>query len=153
MGVEMPKWLKITLIVTGAVLIVTIVGGFLAARAVKRGVENFEANVEQATTEGKEFGSAATLAGCLDEGVRRTADCGGVNITCAPLAGAFIWGCVEAAPYDHTFCSTVPDAEDNDAVMEWGRHVCGARGQPDNNYCIIALATVPGFCTARLNVP
>ncbi len=147
----MPKWLKITLIVAGAVLIVLVAGGFLAARAVKQGIDNFEADAEQATAAGKEFGATGTLPDCVEAGVQRTSDCSLTNLTCAPLASTFLWGCLEAAPFDPSFCNAVPDAEDNDAVIDWAGRACTVHGEPDNDYCTVAMAVVPGFCTARLD--
>jgi len=147
----MPKWLKITLIVVGTISIVLMIGGFLAARAVKKGIDNFEVEAEQATAAGKEFGAGATLAGCVETGVQRTSDCSLTNLTCAPLAGAYLWGCLEAAPFDRSFCNAVPHSEDNDAVINWAGRACTVHGQHENDYCTVALAVVPGFCTARLD--
>ncbi len=147
----MPKWLKITLIVVGAVLIVLVAGGFLAARAVKHAIDNFEANAEQATAAGKELGAIGTLADCVEAGVHRTADCSITNLTCAPLTATFLWGCLEAAPFDPSFCNAVPDAENNDAVIDWGQRACTVHGEHENDYCTVAMAMVPGFCTARLD--
>ena len=147
----MPKWLKIMLIVVGTISIVLMIGGFLAARAVKKGIDNFEVEAEQATAAGKEFGSTGTLADCVEAGVQRTSDCSLTNLTCAPLAGAYLWGCLEAAPFDPSFCNAVPHAEDDDAVIDWAGRACTVHGQHENDYCTIALAVVPGFCTARLD--
>jgi hypothetical protein len=151
MGDAMPKWLKITLIVVGTITIILMIGGFLAARAVKQGIENFEVDAEQATADGKEYGANATLADCVDTGVQRTSDCSLTNLTCAPLAGAYMWGCLEAAPFDQSFCNAVPDSEENEAVIDWARRACTVHGEHENDYCTVAMAVVPGFCTAHLD--
>ena len=145
----MPKWLKITLIIAGIGLFVLVAGGFLAARALKRGAENFEAAIVQASADGKSFGTSVSLDRCVEEGVRRSGDCGGLNLTCVPKVAAFLWGCLEAAPYEAAFCELVPRSDDDDAVMGWGRHTCSRHGQGDRDLCVIAVATVPGFCTAK----
>lgn len=149
MGDAMPKWLKITLIVVGAGSIVLIISSFLAVRAMKQGIAGFEMGAEQAAADGKEFGAGAAPPDCIEEGVQRTADCSLTNPTCAPLAGAFLWGCLEAAPFDQSFCNAVPEAENNDAVTDWSRRACTVHGQHENDYCTVALAVVPGFCSAR----
>ena len=72
----------------------------------------------------EEYGADVTLADCVETGVQRTSACSLTNLTCAPLAGAYLWGCLEAAPFDPSFCNAVPDAEDNEAVIDWAGRAC-----------------------------
>jgi len=147
----MPKWLKITLIVVGSISVVLLIAGSFAYRAVQRGVENLEMGAEQAAAEGKEFGAGITMPDCVEEGAQRTSGCSLADLTCAPLAGAFLWGCLEAAPFDQSFCNTVPDAENEEAVDDWSGRACAVHGEHENDACIVAMAVVPGFCSAHLD--
>ncbi len=146
----MPNWLKITLIVVGIGLLVLVAGGFLAARALKAGAEGFEAGIEAASSAGKEFGASSTMDGCIENAVGQSAECSMFNLTCAPNAGTFLWGCLEAAPYDAAFCADVPDTRNDDAdVIGWCWHACARHGQVDSDICTVVVGVVPGFCTAK----
>jgi len=145
----MPNWLRMTLIVVSSVSVILVIAEIFANRTVQRGVENLELGAEQAASEGKEYGAGVTMPDCVEEGAQRTSDCSLANPICAPLAGAFLWGCLEAAPFDQSFCNTVPDVENDIAVDDWSRRACSVHGEHGNDYCAIAMAVVPGFCSAR----
>lgn len=145
----MPKWVKVLLIVLGAGVIILITAGFFGVRALKHTAENMMESAEQANADGRAFGPTSTLDGCSEEGVHRVAGCENQGITCAPVVGAFLWGCLETAPYDARYCGSVPSSGDSDAALAWGRNTCGEHGRTGDDVCAMVLSTVAGFCESK----
>ena len=142
----MPKWAKILLIVVGSVVLMLGIAGYIGARALKLGMENWEKKTEAAQTDGEVFGMTGTQEECLEATADRSVNCEMVKLLCAPTAGAFIWACLESATHEPSFCDGVPPASMGQAVRSWSEKKCQLYGQADEDNCIMALSMAPAFC-------
>ena len=145
----MPKWLKVVLIGGTTVFLLLVVTGFIGAKALKDKFEDVEKASEKAEVDGEVFGMTSAPDGCLEESVHRGQECGGFGLTCLPPVNAFLWACIEESNYDSTFCDEMPSAEDDQAMMDWGRRTCDKYGQPDDDMCAMTMATITGFCELK----
>ena len=66
-----------------------------------------------------------------------------------PGITAFLWGCLEAAPFEATFCDGVPSPANDPAVERWARKTCRKHGKPDDRICVLVVAMVPAFCESQ----
>ena len=145
----MPRWMKIAVTIVGVGLFLLMAAGVVAARALKKGAAEFEQTMNQASEEGTRFGSMSTLDGCVAEVATRSGACREMSLTCMPGVTAFLWGCLEAAPYDVAFCREVPAAGNDQAVMAWGQRTCSRHGRPHDDLCQLAVSVVAGFCDSK----
>jgi hypothetical protein len=145
----MPRWVKMALIIMGTLLFLLIAAGIVGARVLKSTFDNFEKATAEAKVDGEVFGMTSTPDGCIEEAVRRSAGCKAPSLTCAPVASAFLWACLEGASGDPGFCEDVPSVENDRALLEWGGETCRKYGEPDNTFCPIAVAPTAAFCEHR----
>ena len=145
----MPKWAKILLIVMGVGILMLGIAGYLGAKALKRGFDKFEKEVENAKVDGEVFGMTETQEECLEETAGRSVNCEGMTIICLPAAGAFIWACLESATHQASFCEGVPPASIGNAVRSWSEKKCVRYGQAHEDNCIMALSMTAAFCDSK----
>ena len=145
----MPKWVKVLLaIVVGGVFLM-VAAGTIIPIMLQQGFEDFETAIDEATAQGTTLGESATLDACVGEVVARSSRCEGASLTCVPGVTAFLWGCLEAAPFDPAFCDGVPSPEREKSVERWTRNTCREHGRPDDELCSLVISIVPAFCNAR----
>ena len=149
----MPKWLKVVLIAAGALFLVLVAAGFFGVMALKRTYHDVKRASELARVDGEVFGMTVGTGACIEETVRRSGECSGFTLTCAPPLSSFLWACVEEASYEASFCAGLPPLVDDYAMVRWGRRTCTRHGQPANEMCAMSLATISGFCEARKTAP
>jgi hypothetical protein len=145
----MPLWAKIVLGIVGLGFVLLVATGILIPKILQRTWESFETAMTEAGEQGTEFGASHSLDACLESGARRSGECQGMSLSCAPSVTAYLWGCLEAAPYDAEFCSNVPQANQDLAMERWARTRCRQYGQPDDEICMLTMAVVAGFCESQ----
>ena len=62
---------------------------------------------------------------------------------------AFLWGCLESAPYETAFCVGVPATVDDPHTLTWSGELCARHGLPGNEQCAFNLSVVPAYCSSR----
>ena len=145
----MPKWAKVLLIVMGVGVLIVGIAGYIGAKALMKGIDNFEKSAEAAQTDGEVFGMTGTQEECLEETADRSVNCEGVKLLCVPTAGGFLWACLESATHEISFCEGIPPASINHAVRSWSEKKCQRYGQAHEENCIMALSVAPGFCDTK----
>ncbi|MEE8112692.1 MAG: hypothetical protein V3T54_08175 [Acidobacteriota bacterium] len=145
----MPKWAKVLLIVVGVGVLMLGIAGYLGAKALKKGIDNFEKTMENAKVDGEVFGMTGTQEECLEETADLSVNCQGIKLLCAPTAGVFIWACLESATHEETFCEGVPPSSNGHAVRNWSEKKCRQYGQAHEETCIVALSMGPAFCDSK----
>jgi hypothetical protein len=145
----MPKWVKVVLIAVGTLFVLLVAAGFFGAMALKRTVNDVQQAAENAKVDGEVFGMTSTVEECVEETVNRSSDCTGFSPTCVPPLSTFLWSCAEEASAGKAFCSGLPRMMSDEDMVNWGRSTCTQHGQPNNEMCAIALATITGYCQAQ----
>jgi hypothetical protein len=145
----MPKWLKVTLIVSGVAFLLIVAAGVAGAVALKRTIERTEVAVEQARADAELFALTGTEKECVTEAVRRSAECEGLRVLCMAQIDAFLYQCIDAAPDDPSFCDGIPSSGDDRAVESWTRNVCAQQGRQDDLACTAGLTPANIRCYER----
>jgi hypothetical protein len=141
---------KVVLIVLGVIfaLMATCIGG-----ALYWWKHNGEALMEAARKSGQEgaaFGtSAADAEACIAEGLRRSSDCGPMDLPCLAGTRAFTQACLGTAPADDTMCQGVPDSDEIMDSVSWVSDQCEARGHGENPGCQNVLSALQDHCAGK----
>ena len=141
----MPLWLKIGLAVVAVGIVLLVAAGVVVVKTVEKGVKA----ADLARAEGEGWGETGSLAVCVEEGVRRTGSCESNAYQCIFEIDAFLWGCLESAPFETAFCAEVPAAGNDPATLAWSQQSCARHGLPEHEQCAFNLSVVPAFCSSR----
>jgi hypothetical protein len=130
----MPKWLKVTLILLGAAVLVL---GLLVAGAVSWFGANKERLIQAgkaAEAEGTAYGAAHAESACVDDALSHLKSCGQVDVVCEASTKLRLMSCMSVAQDDGT-CNMLPESTEIMKGARWGADECARRGQPGSQAC------------------
>ena len=147
----MPTWLKFVLVIVGLLFVLGLLGGigiWWAMAKLENTFSAMEDELPQIAEEGVAFGQSHDQDQCIDEGLKRAALCGQIDVGCIVKANMFGASCLDAAVPDPTLCADVPSAGDSPFKMgEWAQAECKARGYGDSTQCVQYLQmSVVDYC-------
>jgi hypothetical protein len=144
----MAKVIKIVLIVLGAL---TLLGGGCVAAImywVESNREEIEAIGAAATAEGESFGADTDAAGCIDEALRRGAECDGVM--CEAGTSIFLRSCLHTADVPDDYCDDVPSVDSILDAVRFRTAVCEERVPKEQvKRCTRIVDSIQEYCHMR----
>ena len=145
-------WWAILLIVFGVLSLigVAVIGGIVWWISANK--DRIVAEGREAMNEADAFAQTHDQNGCVDEGLRKAAMCGG--LMCETNARVFASRCIREAESTPGFCDGVPEPTAVMQMSRWATAECKRRGKSGNQKCARLVQAVPDGChAARLGQP
>ena len=136
----MPGWLKVVLIVVAVFVLIVIVVGVVAYRAVVSHEPELRAAGQKMQKEGAAFGAGKQPGDCIDEALRRAEH----SFTGAIRTRLFADACLKAATPSPAFCADVPSGIIDTA--KWANAECGRRNLAGDQTCVQVYTAVTEYC-------
>lgn len=143
----MPAWLKVTLILIAATILVFVAAGIVGYFWVTSHAGDWRAAAEKVKAEGTSFGQGKGAEACIDEALARLQRCDG--ILCEVNAKVFLTSCVATSNVPQGFCATIPPRTEIIASAQWALQECERRGDPNDRACTQLIAGLQDYCERR----
>jgi hypothetical protein len=139
----MTRSMKTFLIIAGALLGTTVIGGYFVIR---KYVAPMVRESQSAATDGKAFALTSDNAGCVTETNSRFK--GGNEVSQSMKGMMFLTACLKNSAPTPGFCDGVPSARDMTKSPPWQREQCAklAPARADMR-CPMFLGAVQAYCT------
>ena len=145
----MPTWLKVLLVI--GVVVFGLVStaftiGFFWFRAHSKELRREAART---SNEAQEFARGKEINACVDEGLRRAANCSPTSFICMAQAQVFVRQCAQAATVPPHFCDDVPKPTDIMATVKWQQAECARRGRANDSRCPQVVGALQTYCSRQ----
>ena len=141
---RMPKWLKVVLLVLGALVLLCVGGSLVFAGWLNANKDELKADGDKAKTDGEAFGRSSDATSCVTEGLRRLEQERG--IVKQALDHLFVEHCLLVATRPDDFCQGVPPRGEVVATATWAVEQCTARERGGDQDCARLMHVVQKVC-------
>jgi hypothetical protein len=140
---SMPWWGWL-LIIFGVFALIGIAGVGVLVWWINANKDRIAGDAQKSMHDAREFATSHDQTACVDEGLRRGAQCDG--IMCEANAQIFLKLCIQQAPKTAGFCESVPKPSEYMKTGTWIVDECRRRGQSNNQRCTRLLQGIPQGC-------
>jgi hypothetical protein len=141
------RWWVVALAIGGVLMlcVALVVGGFVWWLSENRG--RLREAGKQAQAEAEVYAANHDQNECMEEGLRKLSECGGIALVCEGVTKAFTVACLQNARKVEGFCEGVPPKSEIIQTSLWVISSCERWGrQPDDQKCHRFMQGVPEAC-------
>jgi hypothetical protein len=140
----MPTWLKVLLLIFGAIVVIGVVAVYGAVRWFEKNQGRIKEMAERTRVEGRAFGEKTDPDGCIAEARRRLGD--KPDLMGRITQRAFLRWCLASASRPPGFCDGVPKPGDFVKSAKWNNSECERRKYGDDQFCAGVVQEIQQSC-------